>query len=401
MNKRQFAALSVSNFVPSVLGAGALPLLPVYAARLGAPPAITGYYLAFAYLAVVAGTMVGGWLSDRCRCSPMRDTGQSCRRVLLALAGALAVPATWAMGRVGSVWGLCLVTAAVWFLGGAGMAVTSILVNLSADESERGKVHGLMSLAAGVGSLVGSLLSGFLVDCYGFTTMFALLSLVAVLWPLAALFLRDQRAPQAEDKPNSVAQGGRLGKGFYLLSAASLVVAIAGFVGMMGRSMSMSALGYPATAISSTMALSSALTLPLPLLIGWLSDRLGRKRFLVIGYLIAAVGLTVLSRSSALWHFAVAVILTGLSGSIRGVVAPALADDLIPRESLGRGLGLFSSTGWVGAIVGFAGTGQAVQHLGLTTTLICGAVLPLVALFLLVPVGRTQRIAAERVAAAA
>jgi MFS family permease len=384
MNKRQFATLSVSSFVPSALGSGALPLLPVYAAKLGAPPSITGYYLAFAYLAVVAGTMIGGWLSDR--------FGR--RRALLALAGVLAVPATWAMGRVSSVWALCLVTAAVWFLGGAGMAVTGILVNLSAEESERGKVHGFMSLAAGVGSLIGSLVSGYLVDRFGFARMFALLSLVAVLWPLAALFQRDHRAPRTKANAKPAAEGGRLGKGFYLLSGASLVIAIAGFVGMMGRSMRMSALGYPATAISSTMALSSALTLPLPLLIGWLSDRLGRKRFLILGYLVAAVGLTILSRSSSLWHFAVAVTLSGLSGSIRGVVGAALADDLIPRESLGRGLGLFGCTGWVGAIIGFAGTGQAVQHLGLTPTLVGGAALPLIALLLLVPLRQTRMQAA-------
>jgi MFS family permease len=380
MNKRQFAALSVSCFVPSVLGAGALPLLPVYAAKLGAPPSITGYYLAFAYLAVVIGTMAGGWISDR--------FGH--RRALLAIAGVLAIPATWSMGRVNSVWALSLATAAVWFLGGLGMSVTGILVNLSAEESERGKVHGFMAMAAGIGSMTGSLIGGYLVDRFGFARMFSLLSLVALLWPLAALVQRDPHTSQAKTNEKTTAQKGRLSKGFYLLSAASLVIAIAGFVGMMGRSMSMDALGYPATAISSTMALSSALTLPLPLLIGWLSDKLGRKRFLIIGYLVAAVGLTVLSRSSTLWHFAVAVVLSGLSGSIRGVVGPALADDLIPREALGRGLGIFSSTGWVGAIVGFAGTGQAVQHLGLTTTLIGGAVLPLVALLLLVPLRQAR-----------
>ena len=77
MNKKQFAALSVSNFVPNVLGAGALPLLPVYAAKLGAPPSITGYYLAFAYLAVVAGTMAGGWISDRCTSAHRRESASS------------------------------------------------------------------------------------------------------------------------------------------------------------------------------------------------------------------------------------------------------------------------------------------------------------------------------------
>jgi hypothetical protein len=48
MNKRHFVALFLASLVPSIVGAGALPLLPIYAAELGAPPAIAGYYMAFA-----------------------------------------------------------------------------------------------------------------------------------------------------------------------------------------------------------------------------------------------------------------------------------------------------------------------------------------------------------------
>jgi MFS family permease len=111
---------------------------------------------------------------------------------------------------------------------------------------------------------------------------------------------------------------------------------------------------------------------------------------LLLSYLISAAGLVLLSFSSALWHFWVAVALTGLSFSIGSTVGQALANDLIPRESLGRGLGLFGATSWMGAIVGFAGTGQAVQHLGLTPTLIAGATLPLISILLLAPVRQVK-----------
>ena len=65
MSRKQFFALFLCNLTPFIVGAGALPLLPVYAADLGAPPAVTGYYLAFSYLALTVGTLVAGWLSDR------------------------------------------------------------------------------------------------------------------------------------------------------------------------------------------------------------------------------------------------------------------------------------------------------------------------------------------------
>jgi MFS family permease len=150
-----------------------------------------------------------------------------------------------------------------------------------------------------------------------------------------------------------------------------------------------------AAAISSTVAVSNLLALPLPLLLGPLSDRSrtahrGRKRFLALGYLIASVGLVGLSLSSSLWHSWSAVALISLSYRVISGIGPALANDLIPRESLDRGLGLFNATIWIGAIVGFAGTGQAVQHLGLTPTLIGGAVLPLIAIGLLALVRPAQ-----------
>jgi MFS family permease len=293
MNKRKYVALFLVNFGGYVVGA-VLPLLPVYAARLGAPPAVTGYYLAFVYLALTAGTVAGGWLSDR--------LGR--RRALLALAGVLGIPATWAIGRVNQVWALTLVTAVTWFLGGVGLTLISILAGLFAGSGERGKVYGFLSLAAGGGGLIGGLITGPLVDRWGYPTMFALLALFLLLWPAAALVLRDPRADRVLARQRVVNSGGLgLGKGFYTLFAANLVVAVANFVGILGRSLSMDALGFAAAAISIVGAISSAIALPLPPLIGQLSDRLGRKRFLILCYLVSAVGLVTLALSSSLWHF--------------------------------------------------------------------------------------------------
>jgi MFS family permease len=173
-----------SNLTPFIVGAGALPLLPVYAARLGAPPVVTGYYLAFAYLALAMGSLVAGWLCDR--------FGRS--RTWLALAGLVGVPVTWGIGRAANVWQLSALTAGLWFLGGIGMTLTSILAGLSARPDERGKVFGFLSLTAGLGTLIGGLITGPLVDRRGYPAMFAVLSAVMALWAVAALFLEDRAA---------------------------------------------------------------------------------------------------------------------------------------------------------------------------------------------------------------
>lgn len=386
MTKKQLFALCLSNFAIFVVGAGALPLLPVYAAQLGAPPVVTGYYLAFCYIALAAGTYSAGWLSDR--------FGR--RRWWLALAGLLGIPVTAALGHVAAMWTLITLTALLWFLGGLGLSSVNILVGLFAGDEKRGQAFGFLALAMGTGTLTGGIITGPLVDAWGYTTMFALLSLFWVPVLVAVLFVQDKpltashsgQTPATEPKT-------RLSKDFYLLFVAHLIGAAAGFMSLLGRSLRMDFSGFTATAISSTGAIAALVTLPVPLWVGALSDRLGRKQFLIVCYLTSAAGLAALSLSTSLWHFWIAVSLGQLSGTIGAPVGQAMATDRLAPESLGRGLSLYNTGGSIGATIGFICTGYAVEALGTTFTLIGGALLPLIAIILLIPVQRASHMAKQ------
>jgi MFS family permease len=126
-------------------------------------------------------------------------------------------------------------------------------------------------------------------------------------------------------------------------------------------------------------------------LVGRLSDGLGRKRILALAYIPGAVGLLALAVSSSLTHFWIATSLTFIMGAVHGAVGSALVTDLVPQASLGKGISFFSATTWAGGIIGYAATGEAVQQLGTMTTLILGALLPLCALLLLIPVREAAR----------
>jgi len=121
-----------------------------------------------------------------------------------------------------------------------------------------------------------------------------------------------------------------------------------------------------------------------------LSDRLGRKQFLVLCYLAGTVSLLILLVAASLWHFWVAISLLSVLWSVNGAVGPALVTDIVPRELLGRGMSLFSVTTWIGGVIGFAVTGYAVKNLGMPTTFILAALLPLTAITLLIPVRQTR-----------
>ena len=93
MSKKQLISLFACSLVPWTFGGGLLPLLPVYASKLGASSAVIGYYLAFAYLALTLGTMLAGWLSDRFQR----------RKTLLIAVGILIIPSLWVMGRASNI----------------------------------------------------------------------------------------------------------------------------------------------------------------------------------------------------------------------------------------------------------------------------------------------------------
>jgi MFS family permease len=347
---------------------------------------VVGYYLSFSYLALAIGTVVAGWLSDKFQR----------RKMPIVVCGMVSLPAFWLMGRATNVWHLAALTAAVWFSGGVGLTLLSILTGLFAEKAQRGKVFGFLSLTGTLGASIGGLTTGAIADRWGYPTMFAALSLFSGLLPLAALLLKDKRVARVQDGGASISRHKTgLGGSFFLLLLASLTVGVAQFVANLGRSLAMGDLGFGATAISSTAAVGALIALPFPVLVGWLSDRIGRKRLLVAGYLACTAGLLVLAVSASLWHFWLVLCLMSVLYSV-GSVGSALATDVTPPESLGRGISLLGATTWVGGIIGFAGTGHAIQSLGMTVTFRVGALLPLMAIALLIPIrqaGREKRAA--------
>jgi MFS family permease len=376
MTKRQLLTLFACNLVPYTVGNGLVPLLPVYARQLGADPAAAGYYLAFSYLALAVGSVAAGWLSDRLQR----------RKMPLIMAASASIPLVWLMGRVGNVWTLSLLTALLWFCGGLVLAFIQILAGLSAGDRERGRVFGILSLAFGLGALIGGLATGFIADRWGYSAMFSAMAVFMILLPLTGIFLTEKGAEPGQRKEAPTQQRASLGRSYRLLFSASLIASIACFVILFGRSLLMDGLGFSALAISSTGAVSGIVAMPLPFLMGWLSDRAGRKLFLVLGYLAGVAGLSILAISTSLWQFFIVLVLQAILFGVNWAVGNAMATDLVPQASLGRGLALFSATAWIGGVLGFAGAGYGLQNLGAMPTFILAMTLPLIAIVLLIPI---------------
>ncbi len=381
---RQLAALFAYSLVNFSMGNGLLPLLPKYAAGLGASELWVGVYLGISYAAIAIGTAVAGWLADR--------VGH--RRTAMVAVGLAVTPILLAESQVASFPIAVAGTAAIWFLGGMSLALASIQAGLGAPTGQRGRVLGFLGIAAPVGSIIGGLGIGYLADRLGFAGLWIALGFLFLLCPAAGLLVRDATTDAAGTVRARVPAGAVWTAAFMILIAGSLVAAFGSFMGSLGRTLAMQDV-FTNGEITSTVAVSGLVTLPFPLLVGFLSDRLGRIPFLGVCYAAGVAGLVVYSMAALLWHFWIAAALVAFVSYVSTAVGSALVVDLVPRDAVGRGMAFYSATGWAGGILGFAAGGYLFSALGLPTGFLLAAGLLAVAMTLLPPIAWARRAAAR------
>lgn len=88
-----------------------------------------------------------------------------------------------------------------------------------------------------------------------------------------------------------------------------------------------------------------------------LAERLGRKRLIVVGLALMAIGLgavAALPDSAPLWAFAVLMVLGGLGGPTVSPAATALLLDAVPHDQAGLASGVFNTSRQVGGALAVA-----------------------------------------------
>jgi MFS family permease len=385
MPVRQLILFSFVILIMTGNGVGIMTILPVYLKQLGAAPSFTGMFYSLIFVAMASSAYLGGWIADRFKAHKRTSI----------LASVLTTLAFTGMLLANSLPVFAISMLLCWFFGSLHIFTVYTMVGLQAGGHERGRVFGILAFCGNFGTIASGFLYGWLVDHHGFSLLFTISIFIGIAWVVAASFYQNVSAPPAASAlPEKVSTPGRvlrLGSSFHALFFAVILGWMAIHLGKLGTGLSMSLLGYSTFDISRSNGIAALVSMPVPLALGWLSDRIGRKRLLLALSGVAMLSLLILSNFQTLYGFWIASSLLSLCAAI-GALSQALAVDLAPPALLGLGLSLLTIANHLGGIIGSFLMGNGFETLGMMETFQLSLLLPAVSILMLLLIREARNV---------
>ena len=351
------------------------PLLPVYLSRvLGAGAMSLGLIEGVAEGINSVLKIVSGWWSDR-----------RAKRRPIVIAGYALSGAARPLIAITTTWFQVLLVRALDRTGkGIRGAPRDAMLARFADASSRGRIFGFHRAMDHTGAIVGPLVaSAFLYFWPGeYRTLFALTAIPGAL-AVAMLFLVDEgraersvpaeRRP-ASDPPVQSARGARLPGRLWAVLGTILLFSLGNSADAFLLLRLTDALGS-ATYIPLLWALLHMVKASLSTWGGSLSDRIGRKRVIVIGWIIYAIvylGFATATRADAFvaWFLLYGVYFAFAEGAEKALVA-----DLTPAARHGTAFGAYNAALGAGALTASVVFGVLYERFGPATAFSTGAAL--------------------------
>lgn len=353
------------------------PLLPLFAAELGAYPESIGLIVGVSTITGILLKLPAGTLSDLLG-----------RRRLLFTGLLVFALAPYFYFWVGQVWELVLLRA-FHGLATAVFAPVAMAVVVDLIRERRAEALSWYSAFGQTGRLSGRMIGGYLIVWLGFQSIFWVSAVLGII--LLILFFRLKLN---EDHPETVSRrhesSTALLKGLREVGSDRRVLVTSGMEGilMMASGSLMAFLplygigvGLHAGQIGmlfGAMGVASILIRPV---MGRLSDRLGRRPMIMSGQMICAAVMMAVPWTTGFVALLVLALIFGFGEAVIGSSTSAMVADLCKEKSLGSAMGVFgtimdighaSGPILTGILIGLAGYSGAFGGIGLLLVIMTG-----------------------------
>ena len=258
------------------------------------------------------------------------------------------------------------------------------IVAESCDKNVRGKAYGLQRAMDGIGSILGAVLAFLLLPSLGYRNIFLLAFIPAIIAVFVILFVKEKKMPSKEVRKMSLKVSFReLPLNLKLFIAASSVFALGHFgyaflllrAKNIGLTDDMTILMYVLFYIVYTLFIIPS---------GILSDKIGRKPVLAMGYLMFAITSLGLIYTSDLYGILLFFIIYGIFYAMVDGVQRAFVVDLAPKHLKATALGTFHTAVGLVALPGGYIAGMLWDKISPEATFVYGFLLAIISLILFI-----------------
>ena len=359
-----------------------MPVLPLYAAGLGADPAQIGVINGAFMLTAGLLSIPAGLLADRTGRKPPIVAG-----VIAIAFSSLLIPHCSTATQM----------AAVYVLFGVGLAAFAPgMLSLVADvmPAERlGQAYGWYTTAIYIAMALGPASGGSLAKTLGLREVFVVsggLSLAAALLALLAL---PKGAPRRKNEVHSALAGtiALLHNRWLLACLLATVGSCIGFgVFLTFLPLHAAALGFDPAQVGLVFAAQALTNVVCRVPIGSIADRLERRWIVAAGLFCLAAALLALGLSSQLTHLVLSAIALGIGMALAYTAIGALIAEQVPALQRGLAMGMYNSCIYLGMMAGATVMGMALQKIGYPVGFAVAGGVALLALFCFVLITRQK-----------
>jgi MFS family permease len=321
-------------------------LLPVYIKELGASVAQVGMVFTLSSLVPLALQIFGGWISD------------SIGRLRAIAIGSIGGVIGQAMMVVSPTWQWMLVALSIASVARAFVAPSfGAFIAEQSTEETRGRVYGVSETIFQVVSVVGPPLGGLIAFRYGFRVMLLVSTILYTIAAVMRIWMARTARFRSDSQPRKLSFRSfraQLGAMIGLILSGGLVtwIFITDGVGDIAWRLSdqlfplylNEQIGLTVAQIGILEAVFGIAMMSATLPAGWLSDRIGERITIMLGFFLVFLGFVVFLQSADTIGVAIAWAVFGLG--IGGIVPPyeSIVSKAVPEDMRGTAFGLFRTS---------------------------------------------------------